>query len=442
MSLIRLFRRAFVSNLSVLSSSDAERDTLTRVGIQDARVQGYFTWRRSLVATVVLVTVASTALATYRELTESDDQPSLFDNVTAKLQEAAEDTLTDEVETEIETSADAVQGVRDRIVKSAALDAISAHADEQAEEPIPTKLSAFGRFADFVELAALYALSAASLIALLTWTRFRASYRVLQAGFFLSFFAPLIIALCPWSWWGYDDVSVNYREDPAAFLQQMLEGLVEAAGYLITLLPTVLSLIPGVQRACLRIKTLLPEAMLPGWYLVAAAPLYGLFLLVIFVGINQVASDPVFLLGVFLFLAAPALYVIQADVFTRPLATEADFQQMRSVQRLISGITVIAGLLLLYYVSTQDVLGIRAVGLNPETSLLQPLDLVEFLLEFLGRSLFMTVFGADLFLMMTLSSWRHQQAFAGSPGENNYNRVMSGLAAAIEQNSSNYPQPV
>jgi hypothetical protein len=53
----------------------------------------------------------------------------------------------------------------------------------------------------------------------------------------------------------------------------------------------VLSLIPGVQKACLRVKGLLPQSVLPGWFVVVASTLYGLFLLVIFVAVDQVTTE-------------------------------------------------------------------------------------------------------------------------------------------------------
>ncbi|HUQ71328.1 MAG TPA: hypothetical protein VM165_17500 [Planctomycetaceae bacterium] len=435
MSILLLLRRAFISNLRTLPVAAGERAMLAAKGIAEPTVQGYFAWRRSLMAMVVLTTVLSTGLATYRELTETDETPTLFDNFSEGLTESIEEAMSDETMEEGEEPEITVDAVKDQLVKSAAVAAAKEKLAERtaaAEEEVPPQVTPLGQFADLVELAALYALAAASLLALATWTRFRFSSRVLQIGFLVSFFVPMIVWLLPGSWWGDDDSYSDFREDPAAFIAEVAEALLIAAEALFGLLPTVLSLIPGVQRACLRIKTLLPESLLPGWYLVAAAPLYGLFLLVIFVGINQVASDPIFLIGMFLFLAAPAMYVVRADVFTGPLATDSEFQRMRGVQRIIALITVAAGVLLVYYVCTQNVMGVRVVGLDPKSSLLQPLDLVEFILEFLARSMFMTVFGADLFMRMNLTSWKHNRAFLGTPAAARYDGVMTALADATK----------
>ncbi|MDZ4685090.1 MAG: hypothetical protein SH850_08360 [Planctomycetaceae bacterium] len=440
MSIVLLLRRAFVSNLRNLTAGEDERATLARAGIDEPTIQGYFAWRRSLVAMVVLTTVLSAGLATFRELTETDEQVTLFDNISTKLLESAEEAIPsgEMSEEDADDPAAALEAVKRQLATTAVVATVeeqlteraAAEEDEEAEEePEP---NALGKFADLLDIAAMYALAASAALAFVTWTRFRFSFRVLLAGFVFSFFVPMIVALCPWSWWGYDDATVDFRQDPEQFIADMAESLLYAAEYMITLLPTVLSLIPGVQRACLRIKTLLPESLLPGWYLVAAAPLYGLFLLVIFVGINQVASDPIFLIGMFLFLAAPAMYVVRADVFTGPLATDADFQRMRNVQKIIAGITVAAALLLVYYLTTQNVMGVRVVGLDAKSSLLQPLDLVEFVLEFLARSMFMTVFGADLFMRMNLTSWQHNRTFLGTPAAARYDGVMTALADATK----------
>jgi hypothetical protein len=57
-----------------------------------------------------------------------------------------------------------------------------------------------------------------------------------------------------------------------------LEGISTVA----LLLPAVLSLVPGLVKGCLLVNTLVPQSLLPGWLIVMAAPLYGLFLLAIF----------------------------------------------------------------------------------------------------------------------------------------------------------------
>lgn len=413
--------RAFASNLRTLSVADCEQATLQASGIQEPAIQRYFVWRRSVALVVVLATLLSAGLATYCEYTGTGDRLSGLESRLEELLEKAEAALplteamggsSSEEDDEEEEEADEMKPSDPK-----------AAADDEAEEPA----TAFGQFADGVHLVSLYAMPLAALAALLCWTRLKLSFQILLAGFAFAFFAPMLIALCPWSWWGYVEPKVSLEKDPSQFLLLTAESVLEGAVYLVTLLPTVLSLVPGVQRACLRVKTLLPESVLPGWFLVSAAPFYALFLMVIFVAVNQIASDPVFLIGMFLVMAAPFLFVARADVFTRPLLTEDDYNRMRRVQRIIGGITVSAGILLLFYLSTQQVLGVRLIGLDEKTSVFRPIDLAGFVIELLGRSLFMTLLGADLFMRMNLAAWKHERTLAASPAAAHYHRAMGEL---------------
>ena len=53
-----------------------------------------------------------------------------------------------------------------------------------------------------------------------------------------------------------------------------------------------------------------------------------------------------------------------------------------------------------------------------------PLDLAEFLLETISRSMFITVLGADIFMRMNVAAWKNSRDFAGLPEAENYDRVM------------------
>jgi hypothetical protein len=93
--------------------------------------------------------------------------------------------------------------------------------------------------------------------------------------------------------------------------------------------------------------------------------------------------------------------------------------------------TMAAGALFLVYVTTNQVLGIHLLGLDGKTSLLQPLDLVEFALEITGRSKFMTDFGADLFIRMNLAVWTNARDFQTSVSSQNYDEIMSATERAV-----------
>src|SRR5206468_996959 len=87
-------------------------------------------------------------------------------------------------------------------------------------------------------------------------------------------------------------------------------GLILGITFTLTLMPVVLSLLPAVSRACVRVKTFLPESLAPGWGLVASIPLFVLLTLAAFVFLYHVESgNVVLMLGLLLWVGAPALYL-------------------------------------------------------------------------------------------------------------------------------------
>ena len=131
----------------------------------------------------------------------------------------------------------------------------------------------------------------------------------------------------PWSWW-----EAGPAARPAEPLEMIQERVAWGVYYFAVLSPAVLALVPGVMRACIRVKMLLPGAVLPGWLLVAAAPFNGLLALAAFVSLAQVAPNPLLLAGMLLWLAAPLTYLARAGVFTRPIATAAELRTARRVR--------------------------------------------------------------------------------------------------------------
>lgn len=401
-------RRAFAANPHQVPVGEREDAILAARGVEQPTLRIYFVWRRSLMVFVVLSTLLSAGVATYRDYTEPAEETDWAEELAGYLPLSAFEEDEDDGDDEEPAATSSPQPDT-----------------EPGEEIRREPQTAFARFTEGVELAALYALPIAALGAVLFWTQFAISFGIILAAFAFSFLVPMIIALCPWSWWGYVEPVVSEKTQPLQFWQLKVEGLLEGAAYLVTLLPTVLSLIPGVQRACVRVKLLIPQSALPGFFLAAASPFYALFLLVIFVAINQFDTHPLFFAGMLIFLAAPLTYAATSNLVTRPLATEDDFRKLKLVQRFVGLMTAVAGGLIVAYLTTRDFRGIHLLGFDYEKSLLVPLDVVEFLLEVLSRSMFVTVLGADLFMRMNLKAWQHERAFRGKPEAADYDAVMS-----------------
>ncbi|OAI50237.1 hypothetical protein AYO44_17975 [Planctomycetaceae bacterium SCGC AG-212-F19] len=294
-------------------------------------------------------------------------------------------------------------------------------------------LSPLGTLLTWVDVLAVYALPVSSLAAFLSWLRPRWSERILAAGWAVAFLVPIVTALFPLTW----VLRLSDVQDERAFQEKFFEGVGILVGlyYFVMLMPTVLSLIPGLLRACLRLKMLIPASSLPGWLLVAGSPLYLLLWLVTFIAFNHFAGNLLLIVGVMLWFGAPMLYVARADLIVRPLNTAADCHAVGRVQQVVRVVLAVATGLLLLYLTTKTIFGKHILGLDPRTSLMQPWNqhLLQWLLEYLGRSLFVTVVFADLMLRMSLTMWRHQQAFAQTPGAAEYNRLMGNMEGVISR---------
>jgi hypothetical protein len=292
-------------------------------------------------------------------------------------------------------------------------------------------LSSLGLVLELLRLSALYALPLTAWLAARTWDRHRRSRNILVRGWLFAFLTPLLLALIPYTW-RIDFAGVTEMQ------ASQISALVAFAGALsvyVTLMPAVLSLIPGVIRGCLRIKTLLPESILPGLFLIAAAPLYILLFLVIFGSVNQLAGNVILIFAVLALLVAPVIYLVNAGTFIRPLRTPEEVARVSRVQMTATVVMGIGLLLLIVYAFTGSIMGKSLIGTDEATSAMRPWDLqlIQFPLEYFVRSLFTTAVVADLFMMMNLSLWRHSRDFQGSPEAEHYDRIMSEIEEVGER---------
>lgn len=310
-----------------------------------------------------------------------------------------------------------------------------------------TQYSAFGIIVDILRLASLFALPVAAFMAAKIWYRQRRSRNILLIGFAVAFATPLVLGLIPYGWL----LNMNNVVDPMQRMQAAAAA--QGAGAIIvyiTLMPAVLSLIPGVLRACLRIKALLPEATLPGWFLVSATPLYILLFLVIFSVINQLAGHFLLILGVLALLVAPVLYVLNAKTFTSPLRSPPEVAKIGSVQNMAIIIALVGTVLLVLwtFVGQIGANGPTLLGFSPpnqmtgDGSILRPWNprVLQFPVDFLGRSLFTTVVVADLIMQMNVSMWRHDKQSEGVAEAAHYDRMMGEIEEAGMKTEMRPPQ--
>lgn len=293
----------------------------------------------------------------------------------------------------------------------------------------PPGQSLFGDLGDLVWALSFYAMPVAALLAAVYWARPKRSRTILLVGWAASFLVPVAIALTPWDWWSIEPPPPATVE--AALARQygrVTEGLVWGYYYIVVLSPAVLALVPGMMRACLSVKRLLPESILPGWFLIVAAPFNSLLVLVVVVALTQIAPSPLLVAGMVLWLAAPLIYLLRASTFTRPLCTSQDLRGLSRVQNFVWIIFAVSLIFLIAYSVSWEVSGLRLIGIDSKTSLFRPWQVGRYLLNLFGTSFYISVLGTDLLLWVCLSVWRHQRDYAQSPRAAEYDHLMEKLS--------------
>jgi hypothetical protein len=320
---------------------------------------------------------------------------------------------------------------------------------------LPGLWSGTGVLAGIVRIVAAFALPAAGLAGALLWARPRLSQPVLLAGWLTSFLLPVLVSFIPpHALFNLDDPDPQQRNEllldvsddgevrlnleVGGVPRPVLELILDTVGglvYGLLLLPAVLSLLPGLVQACLRVKFLVPRSVIPGWFLVAAAPAQTLLLLVAFVTVVHWLDRPLLVAGLALLLAAPLVYLANTRLFVQALPTPREVRKLR-LTRLAFAAASGLGLALLAFdlerleIPWEDRV-IRLVGLDPDTSLIQPWDLLVFVVEYLGRALLLTVLVADLLLRINLSIWRQTKCLVEGDGEDGYPALMDRFGAAL-----------
>ena len=418
-SLLVHVRRAFQWNLGRMAPTANEAAALAAAGVTDPAVQRYAVWRRSLLLVAAVPTLIAFVLAV--------------------------------------------------------LDA----ADQDFGE-----LTILGTGLEVLWLLATAGLPASCVAGLKSWTRPGASSLLLRAAWAVTFILPFVYALLPVSAifhvhpiepavahpaigaaaeaLGIPSAIGEERAEKLASLQQMAIEFVLSGGAYLLLLPAVLSLIPGAVNGCLRIKSLLPAAQLPGWLLVCAAPIFLLFWLVILVIVNHAARSPLLVLGVTLWAGSPIWYALRGRVFVQSQISEADAAKIARVKRATGAIALAGIALMVAFVATAKVAGLHVVGLDREASLstkldelssqdeevslddvrtafeesksfLYALDLSSFRLvvDFLAKLLLVTAVFADLVLRATLSAWRNDRSLRSRAESSAYDASAAAAVAAL-----------
>jgi hypothetical protein len=181
-----------------------------------------------------------------------------------------------------------------------------------------------------------------------------------------------------------------------------------AINFATILLPVVVSVPGGVVKGAARVKSMFPAASLPGWFLVAVAPFYSLFMVVVFVLLDQLVGNGLLVLGVALLAFTPWLYVMYRKVYTRRLSgAEARVELSRASR--IGGYVLAAGLIVVgIFLMTAKVAGENVLGSRSDGAVFTYLQVGRTLAEVIGRALTTTVVFSMIFVNMVFAEWRTQ----------------------------------
>jgi hypothetical protein len=294
-------------------------------------------------------------------------------------------------------------------------------------------LSGFGILILYIEAFSLFALPVCAILAANVYDRLSASTRLVVLGTIISLGIPIIVAFIP----AHLMISIpvdshtTVREMEAA---RMGAGVVFGIRFYLILLPSVLSLLPAISRACIRVKTFLPQSLVPGWGVVASVPLVVLLTLATVVMLYHFVGNVLLILGLLLFVGAPLLYLTKYSLLTRPITDKRDMVSLANTQVRVLLILTAGVILLIIYLFTAKMGPMALIGTEKSTSLLRPwsLEIHKKWIEYVGRALFLTVLFADVLMRMALSVWREERAFAATPAVAEFDKSMTALGEAVE----------
>lgn len=280
-------------------------------------------------------------------------------------------------------------------------------------------MSGFGVIVSILHALSLWAMPVAAFLAFRAWANPRRSRWYVLLGWSIGFCVPFVISLAPIEW------SLG-----GGLTAEQMAGIGAAAGigYAFMLMPLVMSVMPGMVRAGVRVKTLIPGAILPGWFLLGAVPMTLLVWLVPLSTLNAMTGGLLMVVAMVLFVGAPLWYVRHSHLFTRP-CTAAEIARIGPVQKVV-GLTALAGIaVLLVYMLTHTLGGKTILGFTESGAVLRPwsLDLHKFIFDYLARSLFMTAVFADVIIRACTRAHKEVLAFHNSPASREHDHAMESL---------------
>jgi hypothetical protein len=232
-------------------------------------------------------------------------------------------------------------------------------------------LNGFGILLEVLRILTLLGLPAAAAFAALMWSKPQMSGLIAGLGLLVCYGLPILILFMPGTW-----IATTVPPPVLAF----------------SLLVVLASLPPAILRACLRVRTLLPESSVSGVPVVSVALLCAFFFAVMFVVLSRLFTTPVLgtIFGLCL-VAAPLMYVVGARTMLRPIAAPTDRSAIALWQWIYYGLCGGAGFIaVVQMLATDQSIGFYGFWI-----------VILLFLDFVGRSLFASVVASQYVLSNT-----------------------------------------
>lgn len=219
------------------------------------------------------------------------------------------------------------------------------------------------------------------------WNRFKLSANICTYSWLFSLIAPIWPALLPIEML-FEDEALESITQEDLYLIKVTVGV----WYSLLIIPLVVTIPSGMVRGSVRIRGLLPESSLAGWFIVLVTPMIPVMTFVAFILVAQIAGDVKLVVGVAFLLVSPLLFIIRRKLYTEAITEEQD-RSLDWNQRTM-GLLSLIGILLIGVWVVQS-------GYFPSFA-----SAGKFVCEFIGRSLTSTLVFADAVYRMSVHQLR------------------------------------
>lgn len=246
------------------------------------------------------------------------------------------------------------------------------------------------------------------IMAAVKWADVQKSRRLAWLGWLCVFIGPFFVLLFPIPALMNDSFgihgSVFAMEGYSFDMAPVKRGFWSGIGVIVAIMalaPHVLSVFPGILRACVTLRTLIPESPLPGWICMLIAPLYAMLFAIIVVLALQ-SNHLLLALGLGFILGLPLLTMFnirqlsKAETPDQMNAHLSSFKRKQSILQWVGLALIVAGLSDYY----------EQIGLW---------NMISTSIELVANIFFMTMVAADFVLGLMHLAHMQSKALHRSP---------------------------